>query len=109
MNRVTLSGRLRYKPRITYTQTGACRASIFLIVPRCRGETADFITATAWDTIAEDIRDYADLGDFVEIGGVIRTRAIDAPGGKHYVQDIVIDSINFPEREKERYVNASGD
>lgn len=105
MNRVTLSGCLRYKPRITYTQTGACRASIFLTVPRCRGDTAeDFIIATAWDDVAEDLRDYANQGDYIEIDGVIRTRTI-TKERKNYVQEIIAKHVGFPGRKPARNVN----
>ena len=106
MNRVIISGTLLYKPRITITQTGVCRASIFLSVPRNHGEPEgnDYITAVAWERQAEDIRDYATQGDFIEIDGIIRTRTV-VKERKNYVQEIVAKNVGFPERKPEKNVN----
>ena len=107
MNRVIISGTLLYKPRITITQTGVCRASIFLSVPRNHGEPEgnDYITAVAWERQAEDIRDYADKGDIIEIDGVVRTRTVIKGGTKNYVQEIIAKHVGFPERKPARNVN----
>ena len=106
MNRVVISGTLLYKPRITITQTGICRASIFLSVPRNHGEPEgnDYITAVAWERQAEDIRDFAADGDYVLIDGVVHTRAVVKNGVKDYVQEIVASSVDFPGRELPRKI-----
>lgn len=105
MNKVTLSGRILYSPRIKQTQTGAMMASILIAVPRCRGGTAeDYIRVISWDSVAEDIRDFAADGDYVLIDGVVHTRAVVKNGVKDYVQEIVASSVDFPGRELPRKI-----
>ena len=106
MNKVTLAGRLLYSPRVKQTQTGAVMASILLSVPRNRGGTAeDYIRVVSWDSVAEDIRDFAAEGDYVLIDGVVHTRAVVKNGVKDYVQEIVASSVDFPWRELPRKID----
>ncbi len=106
MNRVTLSGRVLYTPRIRQTQTGAIMASILIAVPRCRGGTAeDYIRVLAWDTAATDLRDLASKDDYILVDGVVHTRAIvNEDGGKDYAQEIIASTVDFPARKPPRKV-----
>lgn len=80
-------------------------ASILIAVPRCRGGTAeDYIRVVAWDGAATDLRDLAAKDDYILVDGVVRTRAIENDGGKEYVQEIIANSIDFPDRKPPRKI-----
>lgn len=100
MNAWTGSGRIRAAPRLTYTQAGVARAGFSLEVerPGSRGAT-DFINVVTWGADAEDVRDFGNPGEFVEIQGFLQARTYRAEDGERRIYEIVAQKISFPLRK----------
>lgn len=106
MNTVTLSGRIRSRATITYTQTGTARARFILEVTRARAPTVkDYIPVIAWGADANEIRDYSRIDDRAEIRGEIRT--FKRNDGAWDI-NVVADWISLPDRVERRIESAEG-
>lgn len=108
MNRWAGTGWIKTKIQITYTQTGTCRVSFLLAVPRCRGETGevdDYIPVIAWGRVAEDVRDLADQGARIGIDGHLQTSSWGDP--RKYKTEVVADFLDFLDRREPVDINVA--
>ena len=109
MNSVQLLGRLTKDPEIRYTQTNNIPVASFSLAVNRRfakeGEErqADFINIVVWNKTAEFVQKYFKKGQQVAIQGRIQTRTWDDDQGqKHYVTEVVAESVYFADSKKEQ-------
>lgn len=110
MNKVFLIGRLTRDPELRYTESNVPVASFTLAINRNHtnqdGEReADFINIIAWKKQAENIKNYIKEGSQIAVDGRIQTRSYEKDGQKHYVTEVVVDSIQFLESKQETTAN----
>lgn len=104
MNSVTLSGRIRSRATITYTQNGTARARFILEVTRARAPTVkDYIPVIAWGADAMTIRDFTQIDTRIEIRGEIQTYK--RRDGAWDI-NVVADWVSLPDRV-ERKIEAT--
>lgn len=107
MNRVVLMGRLTKEAEVRYTQNQKVVATFTLAVDRDfkneKGEReADFINCVAWGKAAELIGNSCGKGHRLLIEGRLQIRNFDAKDGtKHWVTEVVANSVEFIERKAE--------
>ena len=107
MNSVSLSGRIRSRATITYTQTGTARARFILEVPRARAPSKnDYISIISWGADAEAIRDFTTLNSRVEIRGEIQTFHRDKDDT--WEINVVADWISLPDRIERKIEQPEG-
>jgi len=103
INKVLVTGFLTAKPELRYTPTGIKMVNLRLAIHRkyknknqeVKDET-EFITAVAWNDIAEHCVKYLQKGCRVFVDGRFYTREyLDKNQQKHYVVEIRIESIEF--------------
>ena len=99
MNHFVGIGRLTRDPEVRYTQSGKAYASFTLAIDRRKsGEgnpQADFISCVAWEKTAEVISQYCTKGKKIAVEGRIQTRSYEKDGTKHYVTEVVVQSMEF--------------
>lgn len=102
LNKAILQGRLVADPELRHTQSGTAVAYIRVASNRNykskdpNAPDADFINVVAWRSTAEFISKYFNKGSMILVEGRIQTRDYtDNEGRKHYVTEIVADSVNF--------------
>lgn len=107
MNRWNGTGKIKTKIQVAYTQTGTCRVSFLLAVPRCRGETGDvdYIPIIAWGRVAEDVRDLADQGSRLAIDGRLQTTSWGDP--RRYKTEVVAEVMDFLDRREPVDINVA--
>lgn len=108
LNRVVLIGRLTKDPELRYTSSGTAVATFTLAVNRTynnqQGEReADFLNIVVWRQLAELCANYLKKGRLAAVEGRIQTRSYDnQEGRKVYVTEIVAESVQFLESNRDR-------
>ena len=108
MNSVCLVGRLTKNPELRYTPSNQAVATFSLAVNRNfksqNGEReADFINCVIWRQQAENLANWVKKGALVGITGRIQTRNYENQQGQRvYVTEVVADSFQLLESQKER-------
>lgn len=103
MNRVILVGRITKDPELRRTNSNIPYCQFILAVNRRyqnkNGERqADFISCVAWRQTAELLARYITKGRQIGVEGQIQTRTYDDQNGvRHYITEVVCDSITFLE------------
>ena len=113
MNNVSLIGRLTKDTELRYTQGGTAVANFTLAVDRrfkSEGQPeADFINIVAWGKTAEFTANYFTKGMRVGVVGRIQTRSWeDNDGKRHYVTEVVADSVEFADGKKDGSGSSNG-
>ena len=108
LNEVILIGRLTRDPGLKYTQgSGTPVATFTLAVDRNytnqQGKReADFIPIVTWNKLAETCANNLTKGRLIAVTGRIQTRSWnDQEGKRHYVTEVVADSVRFLDKKKE--------
>ena len=106
MNHFIGIGRLTKDPNVKYTQSGKACANFTLAIDRRRStdgkQQADFIQCVAWEKTAEIISQYVTKGQKIAVEGRIQTRSYEAnDGGKRYVMEVVVNSMEFCENRRD--------
>jgi len=107
MNNVSLIGRLVNDPELRYTSNNSTPVCNFTLAVDRRFKTegqpeTDFINIVVWSKTAEFVSKWFIKGLRVGIVGRIQTRSWkDKEGGKHYVTEIVAESVYFADAKKE--------
>ena len=116
MNKVILMGRLTRDPEIRWSQgdNQMAIARYTLAVDRRYnrndGQTADFISCTAFSHNAEFAEKYLKQGTKIVIVGRIQTGSYtNKDGNKVYTTDVIVDEQEFAESKKASSAGASGD
>lgn len=118
MNSVSLMGRLTRDPEVRYTaNTQMANARFVVAVNRKLSKekrqeaenngypTADFISCMAWGKTAETIANYFKKGNRIAITGHIQTGSYKKDGQRIYTTDVVVDSFDFVESNKDNNSN----
>lgn len=111
MNIVVLLGRLTKEPEIRYTQTGKVVTTFTLAVDRpftnADGQReADFINCVVWGKTAEAVANYVSKGQRLAVTGRLQIRSYEAKdGGKRYVTEVIVSSVQFIERKEQAAMN----
>lgn len=102
MNKVILTGNLACEPETRKTEDGTARCSFRLAVQRdyknakTGKRDADFISVTAWRSLAEICGKYLTKGKKVGVVGRISARNYeDSDGTKHYITEVVAEDVEF--------------
>lgn len=92
-------GRLTRDPEVRYTQSGKACAKFTLAIDRRKSgdgnQQADFIQCVAWEKTAEVISQYCTKGKKIAVEGRIQTRSYEKDGTKHYVTEVIVQSMEF--------------
>lgn len=118
MNNVNILGRLTRDPEVRYTaNTQMANARFVVAVNRKLSKekrqeaenngypTADFISCMAWGKTAENIANYFHKGNRIAITGHIQTGSYEKDGQRIYTTDVVVDSFDFVESNKDNNTN----
>ena len=118
MNSVSLMGRLTRDPEVRYTaNTQMANARFVVAVNRKLSKekrqeaenngypTADFISCMAWGKTAENIGNYFHKGNRIAVTGHIQTGSYEKDGQRIYTTDVVVDSFDFVESNKDNNSN----
>ena len=114
MNKITLLGRLTKDPEIRYTPSQKVVASIVLAVDRpftgADGKKeADFIPVVIWGKTAELVGNSCAKGHRLLVEGRLQIRNFDAKDGtKHWVTEVVANSVEFIERKEQKTMASMG-
>lgn len=107
MNKIIVIGRLTKDPEIRYTTSQKVVASFTLAIDRpFTGQDgkreADFIPVVVWGKTAELVGNSCAKGHRLAVEGRLQIRNFDAKDGtKHWVTEIIANSIEFIERKSE--------
>ncbi len=111
-------GRLTRDPEVRYTaNTQMANARFVVAVNRKLSKekrqeaenngypTADFISCVAWGKTAENIGNYFKKGQRIAVSGRIQTGSYEKDGQRIYTTDVVVDSFDFVESNKDNNSN----
>ena len=107
MNKIVILGRLTKDPEVRYTPSQKVVASLTLAVDRpFLGQDgkreADFIPVVIWGKTAELVGNSCAKGHRLLVEGRLQIRNFDAKDGtKHWVTEVVANSIEFIERKQD--------
>lgn len=108
MNKIVIMGRLTKDVDIRYTPSQKVVASIVLAVDRpftgADGKKeADFIPVVIWEKTAELVGNSCAKGHRLLVEGRLQIRNFDAKDGtKHWVTEVVANSVEFIERKEQK-------
>lgn len=97
-NKAVIGGNLTKDPELRFTSTGKAVCDFNLAINRRRGTTdsADFVSVTAWEDLAEIIADHKQKGDGVIVEGRTRYDAWEAPdGSKRSKVTVIASNVQF--------------
>ena len=107
MNKIIISGRCTKDPEVRYTPSQKVVASLTLAVDRpFLGQDgkreADFIPVVIWGKTAEMVGNSCAKGHRLLVEGRLQIRNFDAKDGtKHWVTEVIANSVEFIERKAE--------
>ncbi|TDQ36094.1 single-strand binding protein [Aureibacillus halotolerans] len=112
MNQILLIGRMTRSPELRYTSSdGVAVANFTLAVNRPfknnKGEyDADFMSCTAWRTLAETTAEFCTKGSLVAVTGRLQNDSYENEEGKKVFQlEIIANSVQFLEPKNYRKKN----
>lgn len=114
LNSTVLVGRMTDNTKLRYTPSNQAVATFTLAVNRNfksqNGEReADFINCVIWRQQAENLANWAEKGALIGITGRIQTRSYENQQGQRiYVTEVVADSFQLLESQKERGNQSQG-
>lgn len=114
MNKIVIMGRLTKQPEVRYTPSQKVVASIVLAVDRpftgADGKReADFIPVVIWGKTAELVGNSCAKGHRLLVEGRLQIRNFDAKDGtKHWVTEVVANSVEFIERKEQKTMASMG-
>ena len=59
------------------------------------GYDTDFIDCIAFDSIAENTKEYCEKGDIVGVKGRVQSRTIEKEGKTEYLMEIIAEKVTF--------------
>ena len=100
LNQVVLVGRLTRNITINKSDKGVKVATISLAIPRSFKNSdgiydTDFIDCVAFETIAENTKEYCKKGDVVGVKGRIQSRIIEKEDKSQNIMEIICEKITF--------------
>lgn len=113
MNKAMLMGRLTRDPELKYLPNGSANCNFTVAVNREFKNSegvyeADFITCVAWRKDAEFLAKFFKKGNRVRVDGRNQSRSYETTDGrKVYVQEVIVEKINFVDPREQNGTNAS--
>ena len=107
LNKAILVGRLTKDPELKSTTGGKSVLNFTVAITRrykdANGDRqSDFINCVAFRQTAEFISSYFKKGDMISVDGTIQSRTWDdADGKRHFVTEVMAESVGFAESKKE--------
>lgn len=104
LNKTQLAGRLTATPELKTTPSGLSVTQFTIAVDRkskSEEAKADFFPVTAWRGTAELVCKYLTKGSSVYVEGYLQTRNYEKDGQKHYVTEVVAESVIFVDSKSE--------
>lgn len=101
LNKAIIMGRITHDLEVRQTQSGTAVLQFTVAVDRNYSKDGgekqtDFINCVAWRNTAEHIGKWFSKGRMIAIDGHLQTRSYeDKNGTKHYVTEIMVDSVYF--------------
>ena len=100
LNQIILVGRLTRDITVNSSEGGKKVATIPLAIPRSFKNMdgtydTDFIDCVAFESIAENAKEYCSKGDILGVKGRVQSRVIEKDGKKEYLMDIVAEKVTF--------------
>ena len=100
LNQIILVGRLTRNITVNKSDKGVKVATISLAIPRSfknmeGGYDTDFIDCIAFDSIAENTKEYCEKGDIVGVKGRVQSRTIEKEGKTEYLMEIIAEKVTF--------------
>lgn len=85
---------------VNKSDKGVKVATISLAIPRSfknmeGGYDTDFIDCIAFDSIAENTKEYCEKGDIVGVKGRVQSRTIEKEGKTEYLMEIIAEKVTF--------------
>lgn len=114
MNRVQLLGRLTRDPDVRYTETGKPVATFTLAVNRTTKDQngqylADFVPVVLWGKPAELVGNSTIKGHRLLVEGRLQIRTYeDKTGQKHWITEVIANSVEFIEKRGDNATTATG-
>ena len=59
------------------------------------GYDTDFIDCIAFDSIAENTKEYCEKGDIVGVKGRVQSRTVEKEGKTEYLMEIIAEKVTF--------------
>lgn len=105
LNQIVLVGRLTRNINVNKSEKGVKVATISLAIPRSfknmeGGYDTDFIDCVAFDSIAENTKEYCGKGDIVGVKGRVQSRTVEKDGKTEYLMEIIAEKITFLSSKK---------
>ncbi len=105
LNQIILVGRLTREITVNKSDNGIKVATITLAIPRSfknsDGEyDTDFIDCVAFDSIAENTKEYCSKGDIIGVKGRVQSRIIEKEDKKESVMEIIAEKVTFLSSKK---------
>lgn len=97
MNKFIGSGRLAKEPECRYTSSGKAVCTFTLAISEGYGDKArtTFLPVIVWDKQGEACANNLVKGQSVVVEGRVTVRDYEKDGSKHYVTEIVAQSVEF--------------
>lgn len=96
MNQAHFIGRLTKDPEYRSTPNGVSVCTFSVAVPKRKDrDKANYIQVVAWRELADNCQRYLSKGKQVGVSGEITSRSYDKENVRHYVTEVVADSVDF--------------
>jgi len=111
MNQSHFIGRLTKEPDYRHTPKGVAVCSFTVAIPKRKDrDKASYIQVITWRELADNCQKYLAKGKQVGISGEITSRSYDKDGVRHYVTEIVADTVDFlSPKEQESFIPGEPD
>ena len=105
LNQVILVGRLTRNINVNKSEKGVKVATIPLAIPRSFKNVdgsydTDFVDCVAFDSIADNTKEFCSKGDIIGVKGRVQSRTIEKDGKKEYLVEIIAEKITFLSSKK---------
>lgn len=107
MNKIILVGRLTNEPDLKLLPGGGTAVTTFTLAvdrpfkDKDGNKQTDFINCVAWRKNAETIANYVKKGHRLGVVGSLQTRNYEKDGVKHYITEVLVESIEFLQGKSE--------
>lgn len=100
LNQIILVGRLTRDITVNKSENGIKVATITLAIPRSfknsNGEyDTDFVDCVAFDSIAENTKEYCSKGDIIGVKGRVQSRIVEKEDKKENIIEIIAEKVTF--------------
>lgn len=96
LNKMLIIGRVGKDPTLSYTKSGKAVANFSVATSGYgKDDPVEWHRITVWDKLAETCNQYLSKGKLVYVEGRLATRSYEKDGDKHYITEVIANSIQF--------------